>query len=265
LRRWQLLAIVAALEAELAPLRKGLGAQVSGSGTKFRSHQAELCGGALLLAQTGIGAALTRAAVDSLLEHDELGAVLSIGFAGALRRDLRAGDLLIASQVHSVREGTEGEPLVMSDSLSCDGRLVDMAVAATQKEGLTFQVGASLTVPHIVSEPRMKSQIARRWPAAVVEMESYWVGRAAAQRGIPFLAVRAVSDALDDSLPDLRGMVDDEGVAHILRALPRLLRQPLTAPKLLRLAYNGHRAAQNLASSVEAFARSHLSNNWRES
>ena len=41
----------------------------------------------------------------------------------------------------------------------------------------------------------------------IVEMESYWVGRVAAASGLPFLAVRAVSDGADATVPDIPGLM----------------------------------------------------------
>ena len=96
-------------------------------------------------------------------------------------------------------------------------------------------------------------------------MESYWVGRVAAQHGVPFLALRAISDAVGERLPDLQGVVDEEGVVRAGRALPLLLRRPLYAPTLLRLARGARRAAQNLATLIEAFVSGYLANDWRGS
>lgn len=251
-----MLAIVAAVEEELAPLRKRLGACAAEGEAGLRLYQGGLCGGTLLLARTGIGPARAKAAIASLVKQYDPGAILSIGFAGALKENLRRGDLLIASEVHTLRQEPEGEPPVTCAGLPCDPGLVDVAVAAARKQGLAFHVGSSLTVPEVVHDPRMKKRLGRRWPVAVVEMESYWIGRVAAQRGIPFLAVRAVSDTVSDRLPDLRGVIDGEGNVPTLRALGRLARYPQQAWGVLRLAASARPASRNLAMFVEAFLAS---------
>jgi adenosylhomocysteine nucleosidase len=148
----------------------------------------------------------------------------------------------------------------MSDGLACDRRLVELAAGAAQRAGLAYRQSASLTVPGLVGQPDLKRRIGSCLPVEAVEMESYWVGRVAEQHGIPFLALRAISDAVGERLPDLPGVVDDEGAVQAGRALPLLLRRPLYAPTLLRLARGARRAAQNLAALVEAFV-----NDWRAS
>ena len=260
-----MLAIVAALEQELAPLRKRLGARAVEGEAGFRLYRGELSGRPLVLAQTGVGAARAEAAATSLVKRYELGAILSVGLAGALKEDLRAGDLLILSQVHLLEGEMGQDPPAMSDGLACDRRLVELAVGAAQRMGLAFQQGASLTVPALVGQPDLKRHIGSCLPVEAVEMESYWVGRVAVQHGIPFLALRAISDAVGERLPDLQGVVDEEGAVQAGRVLPLLLRRPLYAPTLLRLARDGRRAAQSLATLIEAFVSGYLANDWRGS
>jgi adenosylhomocysteine nucleosidase len=207
-----------------------------------------------------MGAARAEAAVASLVKQYDLGAILSIGFAGGVVPYLRVGDLIVMSQVHALPQEAEGKPPAMSSGLACDPGLVDAAVAAARQRGLAFHVGSSLTVPEVVSEPQMKERIALRWQVAVVEMESYWIGRVAAERDIPFLAVRAVSDTVSDRLPDLRGVIDGEGNVHTLRALGRLMRYPYQAWGVLCLATGARLASRNLAMFVEAFLTSFPSN-----
>jgi len=259
-----LLAIVAALEQELAPLRKRLGARVVEGEAGFRLYRGELSSRPLVLAQTGMGAARAEAAATSLVKRYELGAILSIGFAGGVVYGLRAGDLVIAPRVHLLQSDLGRDPPVMTDALACDRWLVELAVAAAQQAGLVFQRSASLTVPGLM-EPDLKRHIGTCLPVGVVEMESYWVGRVAEQHGIPFLVLRAISDGVGERLPGLQDVVDEEGVAQALRVVPLLLRRPLDAPRFLRLARDARRAAQNLGALIEAFMSGYFSKDWRES
>ena len=203
-----MIAIVAALEQELGPLRRRLATRPGEGATGLHLCCGELGGKALLLERTGLGPAHAQTAVASLLEQHELKAILSIGFAGAVRPDLRRGDLIIASQVHAAPERPDKEPPVLPDGLECDPGLVELAVATAEQQGLAFQLGRSLTVPTTVTDRPTKERLGHRWPTAVVEMESYWIGRVAAGQAIPFLTVRAVSDTLGDTLPDFGGVLD---------------------------------------------------------
>jgi hypothetical protein len=84
-------------------------------------------------------------------------------------------------------------------------------------------------------------------------MESGAIAEAAANAGIPFLAIRAISDPVDFSPPPvLIGAVRPDGSADLMRLLPLLLRRALTVGTLLRLA-TGSRAACSTLSLVARF------------
>ena len=121
--------------AEALPLT-GLGPRVSGVGQ--RSYRLESCS-----------------------------AVVSAGFAGACRKDLRVGDLLLS--------GTA--PPELQDALQpVDGTL--------------------RTVDHVAG-PAEKAQLGETG-AAAVDMETAWIEAAARQLGILFLGVRVIIDLVHD-------------------------------------------------------------------
>ena len=85
--------------------------------------------------------------------------------------------------------------------------------------------------------------------ACAVDMESGAVAEAAAHAGLPFLAVRAISDPLEFSPPTvLLDVVRPDGSADLARLLPLLLRRVLTVGTLLRLAADSRAACSALAS-----------------
>src|SRR5438034_6275915 len=102
-------------------------------------------------------------------EYDLAGcsAVVSAGFAGACRPDLRPGDVLLAGDA------------------SADLRL---RVGAMK--------GEIRTVPTIAS-PSEKAALGREGIAAV-DMETSWLAAAAAEARLPFLGVRVIIDRVDD-------------------------------------------------------------------
>jgi adenosylhomocysteine nucleosidase len=78
-------------------------------------------------------------------------------------------------------------------------------------------------------------------------MESGAVAEVAAHAGIPFLAVRAISDPLEFSPPAvLLDVVRPDGSADLVRLLPLLLRRVLTVGTLLRLATDSRAACSAL-------------------
>lgn len=212
-----------------------------------------LAGRQVLLARTGMGPTRAEEATAVLIQRHNPEAILSIGFAGSLVGELRAAHLLIARQVYALEEPLHEGPPAVSSRLACDPALVGLAVAAARQRRLAFREGASLTVPQVLGQPEVKRRIGDSLPVEMVEMESYWVGRVAADQGIPFLVVRVILDELGDRLPDLPNIVDETGAVARGRALRQILSRPREVPTLIRLAASAHRASQRLAVFAEAF------------
>ena len=68
-------------------------------------------------------------------------------------------------------------------------------------EGQGVKVGAILGLDRMLSSPQDKADGFARRGALAVDMESHHVARAAGERDLPFIAVRAVSDQADEILP----------------------------------------------------------------
>ena len=248
-----MIAIVAALDAELSALERRARVRRCPSPPGPVMGEGMLTGRRVLLARTGMGSARAQEATAVLIQRHNPEAILSIGFAGSLVGELRAGQLVIARQVYALEEPLHEGPLAVTNGLACDPALVELAVAAARQSRLAFREGASLTVPQVVSQPEVKKRLGDSLPVEVVEMESYWVGHVAADRGIPFLVVRAVLDEVGDRLPDLPHIVDETGAVARGPALRQLLSRPRQAAALIRLAASARRASQTLAVFAEAF------------
>ena len=70
--------------------------------------------------------------------------------------------------------------------------------------------GVLVTADHVVGREE-KPKLAAQWNADLVDMEAATVARLAKARGLPFRTVRAISDPVDDNLPDLSRFTDVRG------------------------------------------------------
>jgi adenosylhomocysteine nucleosidase len=113
-----------------------------------------------------------------------------------------------------------------------------------------------LTTDHLVSDPIEKRRLAELHGAGAVDMESAAVAEVCAAKGVPFLAVRAVSDAVDTALsPELVRLLSG-GRVSVWKALRALVRKPRLLSEFRRLARDTRLAAKNLAEAlVEMFSR----------
>ncbi|MEJ2288424.1 MAG: hypothetical protein P8Y02_07215 [Deinococcales bacterium] len=197
-----------------------------------------LGGRPLALARTGVGAERARHAAGVLLERLPVSAVLSLGFAGALVDGLAVGDLMVSIRLHV-------DSAMPEDALYPDLAWLARLSASAEEGGVRARRGESVTVTRMVTEPAQRRRLARRYGADVVDMEGYWLARACAAKGLPFVSVRAVSDTVEEHHPVLEQALDD-GRLRIGRAVRGFAARPREMAKLPRLAANARRASAAL-------------------
>ncbi len=245
-----MIALFAALELEVRPFLRRLDVRDRAPLGGYALTVGEYDGQRLLVCRTGMGRRAGEAA-DAVLGHYRPDAVLSVGLAGALSPEYVVGDLVFAETVHkadSEREDGRAPEAVLSDV-----SLLETARRAAESVGLCSWSGCSLTSSEVVPGPRQKAALRQATGLDVVEMESYWVGQAAKEQGLPFLAVRAVSDGAQDTFPIIPGVMAPAGEQRTHRALPYVLRHPGRIPLLVRTARAEMKAVANLTGFLEAF------------
>jgi adenosylhomocysteine nucleosidase len=103
-----------------------------------------------------------------------------------------------------------------------------------------------VTVPKAAGSPEEKQDLGRAFQAHIVDMESYWIARLASERQIPFVAVRAISDTVRDTLPPLGDIVTPDGEWQWGKAISYFLSHPQYLRALLGLSWNVRIARRNL-------------------
>jgi hypothetical protein len=104
----------------------------------------------------------------------------------------------------------------------------------------------------VVNAPAEKARLGD--VADAVEMESFHVFNLATQHGIPVVAVRAVSDDAETTVPlDFNRIIDDRGRIRWRSSVHEIARSPARVPGLIRFAFQSSRAARNLARFLDAY------------
>ncbi len=244
----KMVALLGALEYEVAGIRRQMTVAGVVDGPGCRLYRGVYQDRDCLLVQTGPGKQRAETAARFVLERFPVGAVISFGFAGALHPGLRAGDVIICTMLYNGNGRSHASPA--EQTLFSDASLLEPAVRAFEVAKVRYCCGSTVTVPEPVCSRHEKEKLHRNHYAGIVDMESYWVGRIAAEKRVPFLAVRAVSDTLGQGLPPFARLLDGNGSFLWKRALGYFALRPREMLQLPALYRSSRRARQSLTRCI---------------
>ena len=224
------------------------------------SHEIYECragNGQAVLAISGVGRVHAEAATRAVLEERNPSAVLSLGFAGGLVADQRAGDLVVARVLIPAGSASNDDPKPrVGQALDADQTLIDKALGVLATLGLRYRTGTCVTASQLVSCPESKRRLGLGTDALAVEMESFWIALACRERNVPFLAVRAIVDTAEHPLPDfLATSALNTRTWNRLWSALSVMPHPHWIPSLIRLGGAASKARNSLSAFAYGFLR----------
>ena len=212
---------VAALSREISALVKNwTRTQREYGGRQFtffeRDDMVAVCG--------GIGLEPARRAAEAVIGLYRPTRLHSVGFAGALDKDLHVSDIFSPAVVIDSRDGSRTEVE------GGEGTLVTfMAVAGAIQ----------------------KAKLAESYGARALDMEAAAVAAAARAHGITFGCTKVISDELDFEMPIMTRFINSEGRFKTESLVLFAAFRPWLWKPLVILARNSRKAAQALSSHLE--------------
>jgi len=199
-----MIAIMCAMREELEPILKYLKLKeiIEYANNKF--YLAEFNKMDLVLAYSKIGkvnAALTAAI---LIEKFKAKTILFSGVAGAIDKDLKIGDLIIATKTtqHDIDLTVFGyEPGFIPESkvyFDCDKNLNEIAKEVAKKLNIKLKEGIIASGDQFIHSKERKEWIAKTFKASAIEMEGGAVGCVCDNENIAFFMLRAISDSAEE-------------------------------------------------------------------
>ena len=191
-----------------------------------------------MLTVSGMGPRRAAMASRSLLEEGAT-ALLSWGSAGGLSPDLAPGSLILPRIV--IASDQSHYPV----DTAWHTRLCDRL-----KGQVPFHTDPLVESATVVRTPSEKVTLFRRTGAVGVDMESAAVASVAREARVPFMAVRAVADAMDTTIPKCTlNTFDEFGRLNLLKLVLGLAEHPAELFGLLRIGRD-YRAAQRTLAAV---------------
>jgi len=233
--------LAGALPVELSGIR-GKGAFVKAASGDIKYFKGGIHGVDVALVVSGIGEDRAYRAAKAVCEALSPKAYVSVGLSAALSPALKPGDIVIGESTASLASGTRYDS---------DSQLLEKAREALGSCGIC-SFGPVIASPKVVVKSTEKKELASKYNAVALDMETAGAARAAMEAGVPFIAIRAISDTLDEDLPvDFNRFTRKDGGMCWPRFIAHVLTHPATIGPLMRLGRQSNLAAGNLAWAVE--------------
>ena len=183
-----------------------------------------------------------RSRTEALVESGvrEANCLISFGIAGALMPELRAGDVVISTDVIGANRRWWAERQFRR-------RIADLA------RGIGALEGPVLGAEAILATAAQKSRARSETGALAVDLESDVVARIATSAGIPFVVLRTIADPAHRDLPAAALIpLSENGTPRRTRVLASVLRRPRQLSSLIELARESRTALAALAGPARA-------------
>jgi adenosylhomocysteine nucleosidase len=183
---------------------------------------------------TGVGENVCRQRIGKFLENQQFDFLISAGFAGSLKDELRVNDLFVAKNFSTVE-------LKHAQSLP----------------NVSIHAADMLTAPALIDSGEERERIAAESGASAVDMETEFIARACAAHGIPLLALRVITDTPTQPFPAPPSVLFDiqRQRTHIGVLAKFFLAHPRRMPGLIRFARRISRARKTLSDALVQIMR----------
>jgi nucleoside phosphorylase len=221
------IAIIAALEHELRPLIKHWSStQAHHDGREFTFYE----GTYAVAVCSGIGPEPGRRAAEAIIALYSPELLISAGIAGGLTPELKVGETIFPATIIDARDSSRHETAIQHAPIG----------------------STSLAKTIVVSYPEIagaeqKQKLGKAYGAHAVDMEGASVARAAETHGIPFVAIKSISDDVDFKLPEMMPFFRD-GQFQTVRFVLHVAFRPWLWLRVFRLARNTKLASENLCA-----------------
>ncbi len=172
----------------------------------------------------------------TVVDPESIRGVISFGVAGGLDPSLRSGDVVVATEVLA------GDTR-WAAGLSLSDDLIEKLTSGRRRVVRGSLAGAE----EVVTGSSCKAALHSETGAAAVDMESHIAAAYAAEAGLPFAALRVISDPAHRALPALaRAAIKPNGQIDLVTVLRGIVRNPATVRALVSTGIDFNRALRSL-------------------
>jgi adenosylhomocysteine nucleosidase len=241
------LALLAALPLEVRPFLRQVKARRL-KGVDLPAWEFDPGEGRGVLALTGMGEEAAARAGTEVMVRWRPQILVSLGFSGALLPGLAPGHLVLGD---SFRHYDPSTGVLEEVAAPAPPRPLPELARRLEEAGLPVATGSLVTTPAIIHKGRQGEPL-QRLPHPVLDLETSALAGVAATAGIPFLALRVITDTGGEEIPDfIREGWDPGSGPGLSKALGWLAVNPRRLKAMLHLWRRSRLAAARLAAGLE--------------
>lgn len=212
-----LIGIIGAMDVELEGLKSVMDKPEIETVSSVTYYKGKINGTECIVATAGVGKVNAAVCTQTMILKYSPAAIINIGVAGSLTKELGTGDIAIADKV--VEHDMDTTPLgddagfitgINTVYMSCDEKFSDMLLkAAKEIEGIKVKTGVIASGDQFIASQEQRTKIINNFDAIAAEMEGASIGHVCTMSGVPFGVLRAISDGADgDSSMDFPTFVN---------------------------------------------------------
>lgn len=196
--------IIGAMDPELEGLVGLLSDKETECVSGITFYTGVLEGKRVAIAKCGIGKVFAAVCAQTMILRFSPSLIVNTGVGGALARDLKTGDIIVAESLcqHDMDTSAIGDPAGLVSGINkiyfdADKRAVEILLSEANAVGLTARAGRVATGDKFIASGDDKARIVKDFSADACEMEGCAIAQVAFVNNTPFAVVRAISDSAD--------------------------------------------------------------------
>ncbi len=205
----------------------------------------------IIIIQSGMGVDISESAWKYVIETYSPDVVVSAGFCGAFYEGAAIGDLIVASSVMLYPDMAGPVP-----GGAHRNSLMEIAGASEiirkMANAVTVYDGSLLTLGRWMRKSEVAKELLQGLSFPICDMETFPLARLSVGAGLPFFAIKAVTDRAHEEIPqELFNVTGADGRFGFLRAVGVILSNPALIPSCIRMGKNARVASQKLCRATE--------------
>jgi len=243
-----MIAILVAVRQELRPILRRADARHVVRQEHLDFHEGTLGGQPVALLALGIGKECARIAAEITVRCYRPDLIISSGFGGGLQPDVKAGHIVVGTEILELRQD-QGTQITWD---STHKPVQPARLHENNGSEIRVHYGKIMTTDEMVLRAANKARLGKASGALTVDMETSAVAAVCAARKTDFLAVRCITDQVNEDLPDEFNDFFVLGQLRPDRVFSSCVRDPRVLADLARLGYRARHSGAKLARFLES-------------